>query len=180
MVEIVFETHAPSEDNERGIASGWLDPDLSVRGRKLAEQLGLRRRDTGIAAAFTSDLRRAVATATIALTDSNIPLHVDPRLRECNYGRLNGARVDDLSPRSRYVDTRFPGGESYRDVVARVGEFVRELVPFEGRRILIVGHSATRWALEHLLNGVPLERLVDARDPWQEGWIYRTPDRRAG
>lgn len=177
--EIVFETHALSEDNERGVASGWLDPALSSRGRDLAEALGRRRRNDGIAAAFTSDLRRAVETASIALAGSSIELHIDRRLRECNYGQLNGSPLADLSPRSRFIDAPFPEGESYRGVVARVADFVRQLAPFEGRRVLIVGHSATRWALEHLLNGVPLERLVDAREEWREGWTYRTRDRPA-
>ncbi|MBA2359285.1 MAG: histidine phosphatase family protein, partial [Actinobacteria bacterium] len=62
-VEIVFETHSISTDNERGIATGWLPGLLSERGRTLAAELGERRRDDGIAAVFTSDLRRAVETA---------------------------------------------------------------------------------------------------------------------
>ncbi len=36
----------------------------------------------------------------------------------------------------------------------------------------MIGHSATRWALEHLLKGVPLEVLVGAPFEWQEGWLY--------
>jgi len=44
---------------------------------------------------------------------------------------------------------------------------------FDGERILVIGHAATQWALEHLLNGVPLEALVDAPFEWQEGWEYR-------
>ena len=32
-VEIVFETHSTSVDNERGIATGWQDGELSERGR---------------------------------------------------------------------------------------------------------------------------------------------------
>ncbi|WP_062434127.1 histidine phosphatase family protein [Herbidospora daliensis] len=57
-VEIVFETHALTEDNERGIATGRLPGRLSSRGRRLASELGARRRDTG--------LDRAVETARFA------------------------------------------------------------------------------------------------------------------
>ena len=57
-VEIVFETHSSSEDNGRGIATGWLPGRLSERGRSLARELGARRRVDGLAAAFTSDLAR--------------------------------------------------------------------------------------------------------------------------
>ena len=44
-VEIVYETHATSEDNEAGIATGWLPGRLSTHGREQARELGERRRD---------------------------------------------------------------------------------------------------------------------------------------
>ena len=65
-VELVYETHSISVDNERGIATGWLPGELSEEGRRLAAELGKRRRHDGIACVFTSDLRRAVETAEIA------------------------------------------------------------------------------------------------------------------
>jgi 2,3-bisphosphoglycerate-dependent phosphoglycerate mutase len=68
-IKIVFETHALSEDNERGIATGWLPGRLCVRGRANAAEMGRRRRNDGIGAVFTSDLRRAAETAEIAIGD---------------------------------------------------------------------------------------------------------------
>jgi broad specificity phosphatase PhoE len=172
-VEVVFETHSVSLDNERGIATGWLGGALSTRGRELASELGRRRREDGLAAVFTSDLARAVETARIAFAGTSIPIHEDARLRECNYGSLNGSPTAALAPRARFIETPFPGGESYRDVVTRVARFLAELAPYEGKRLLVIGHSATRWALEHLLNGVALEDLVDAPFAWQPGWEFR-------
>jgi broad specificity phosphatase PhoE len=173
-VEIVFETHSTSTDNEAGIATGWLDGALSPAGQQQARELGARRRDDGIAAVFTSDLGRAVETARIAFSGSGIPVHRDPRLRECDYGEWNGAAASEIErERSRRVDEPFPGGESYRQAVERVGEFLADVAAeSEGRRILVIGHSATRWALEHLLEGVELERLVAAPFEWQEGWSF--------
>jgi broad specificity phosphatase PhoE len=173
-VEIVFETHSTSTDNEAGIATGWLDGALSPAGQQQARELGARRRDDGIAAVFTSDLGRAVETARIAFSGSGIPVHRDPRLRECDYGEWNGAAASVIErERSRRVDEPFPGGESYRQAVERVGEFLADVAAeSEGRRILVIGHSATRWALEHLLEGVELERLVAAPFEWQEGWSF--------
>src|SRR5205814_3948072 len=147
---------------------------LSERGRGLARELGVRRRDDGLAAVFTSDLARAVETAAIAFGGSPLPIRADPRLRECDYGELNGAPAAKLAPRSRFIALPYPGGESYRDVVERVRGFVGDLVGFEGRRVLVIGHSATRWALDQLLAGSALEDLVDAPFDWQPGWLYRT------
>ncbi len=172
-VEIVFETHSITEDNERGIATGWLSGRLSERGRSLARELGARYRGRGLAAVFSSDLARAVETAAIAFADTDLPMRPDPRLRECDYGQLNGAAVGRLVPRSRFITTPFPGGESYHEVVERMRDFLRDLAPYDGRQVLIIGHSATRWALEHLLAGRALEDLVDAPFAWQPGWLFR-------
>ena len=174
-VEIVYETHSISVDNERGVATGWLPGELSERGRKAAGELGERRRDDGIAAIFVSDLRRAVETADIALGDSGIPTHRDWRLRECNYGELNGMPASRLEAgRALHIDVPYPGGESYRQAVERVRSFLDDLPgELDGGRILVIGHAATRWALEHLLEGVPLEVVVDAPFSWQPGWEYR-------
>jgi hypothetical protein len=40
---------------------------------------------------------------------------------------------------------------------------------------LVIGHVATRWALDHVLGGVPLEELAAADFAWQPGWEYRLP-----
>lgn len=182
-MELVFETHSTSVDNERGIATGWLPGELSDEGRRLARELGRRRRDDGIACVFTSDLRRAVETAEIAFEGINIEIRQDARLRECNYGELNGAPVQQLDPRSRFVAEPYPGGESYRDCVGKMRRFLHDMArEFAGRRVLVIGHSAQRYALGHLLEGLPLEELVDAPFEWQEGWEYVVgpPDPRAG
>jgi 2,3-bisphosphoglycerate-dependent phosphoglycerate mutase len=70
VIEVVFETHATTEDNEAGRATGWLPGRLSGQGREQAADLGQRRADDGIAAVFCSDLRRAVETAEIAFGSS--------------------------------------------------------------------------------------------------------------
>ena len=173
MLEIVFETHSISEDNERGVATGWLPGRLSEHGKEQARALGARRRDDGLGAVYTSDLRRAVETAEIAFAGVEIPIYRDARLRECNYGELNGAPVTELD-RLRHLDEPFPGGESWRQAVARVGDFLGELSRTrDGKRVLLIGHTATRWALDHLVDGVPLEELVAPPFEWQEGWEYR-------
>lgn len=174
-VQVVYETHSTSLDNERGIATGWLEGALSAVGREQATRLGERRRNDGLAVVFTSDLHRAVETAEIAFADAAIPIVRDRRLRECNYGEQNGmprAQLD--AERGRRLDEPFPGGESWREAVARVAGFLDELrVSRDGERVLIIGHVATRWALDHVVLGIPLEELVAAPFVWQEGWEYR-------
>ena len=174
VVRLVFETHSLTVDNELGIATGWLGGALSARGRALAQELGERRRDNGIYAVFASDLARAVETAEIAFSATDIPVLLDWRLRELDYGELNGAPADAIATeRARRVDLPFPGGESYHGAVARVASFLEDVRDgCAGERILLIGHTATRWALDHLLDGRPLEQVVTAPFDWREGWEY--------
>jgi broad specificity phosphatase PhoE len=157
-VEIIFEFHSTSTDNETGIASGWTDPPLSTNGREQAKQLGERRRDDEIDAVFCSDLRRAIETAEIAFGE-RIPIHPDRRLREYDYGTLTGAHPDQIhTERPGRVDTPFPEGESLTDVAERVRSFLDDLARiWDGKRVVVIGHGATKLALDHLLGGLSLE-----------------------
>ena len=65
-IRIVFETRSTTEDNENGVATGWLPGKLSRIGREQAAELGRRRAHDDIAAIFCSDLARATQTAAIA------------------------------------------------------------------------------------------------------------------
>jgi broad specificity phosphatase PhoE len=123
-------------------------------------------------AVFTSDLGRALETVAIAFDGRNPPIFHDWRLRECDYGALNGAPAGELEV-EKHIDVPFPGGESYRDVVARVGSFLDDLRRSrDGKRVVVVSHAAPRWALQHLIDGTPLEQLVGAPFDWQPGWKF--------
>jgi hypothetical protein len=116
--------------------------------------LGHRRRADGIDALFVSDLWRAVETAQIAFAGCAVPMLLDWRLRECDYGQLNGAPSAVVHDRAAYLDTPYPGGESWRDAVTRVGRVLPDLATrWDGRRVLVIGHvarvggsSTTYWA----------------------------------
>jgi broad specificity phosphatase PhoE len=173
-VQVVYETHATTVDNENGIATGWLPGVLSATGRDNARELGRRRHDDEIDLVITSDLARAVETVEIAFTSSDVPIITDPRLREVDYGDLNGARVDVIHRQRRdRVATPFPGGQSYRVVTIGVRTLLDDLLRDRGgQRVLLVGHAATRFALDNLLTGRPLETAVVAPFAWREGWTY--------
>jgi 2,3-bisphosphoglycerate-dependent phosphoglycerate mutase len=173
-IELVFETHSTTEDNEQGRATGWLPGRLSEQGRSQARLLGRRRSGDRITAVFSSDLARAAETASVAFAETAIPVLHDWRLRECDYGQRNGMPAAELhAGRSEHLDRPYPGGESWRQAVARVGRFLGDLpLRWEGQRILVIGHVATRWGLDHFIEGVALEDLIEQDFAWQEGWEY--------
>jgi len=46
------------------------------------------------------------------------------------------------------------------------------LKEYDGKRVIIIGHRATQYGLEHWLNVVPLGEAVTAPWSWQPGWAY--------
>jgi 2,3-bisphosphoglycerate-dependent phosphoglycerate mutase len=175
-IEIVFETHALTEDNENGIATGWLPGRLSARGRGNAAAMGKRRRQDGIVAVFSSDLRRSVETVEIAFAQTDIPVYFDWRLRECDFGTLNGSPGAQLkAARTQYIDRPYPGGESHRQAVRRVAGMLADLPSrWDQQRVMLIGHLATHRALEHVIHGTTVQDVVAAEFTWRaKGWEYR-------
>ena len=92
------------------------------------------------------------------------------RLRAAQWdARGRTARRSARAPRPA-----LPGGESWRQAVTRGGRFLADLpLRWNGQRILVIGHVATRWGLDHFIHGVPLEDLAAQDFGWREGWEYR-------
>lgn len=173
MVTIIFESHSTTTDNEKHLSSGWNDVELSELGIQQAKDLGQRRGDELFDAIFCSDLQRSYKTAVIAFGDK-FPIIKDSRLRECNYGDLTqhpSEEVDKEKPNR--ISVPFPNGESYNQAEERMHSFLKELVDkYDGKRIMIIGHRATQYGLEHLIKGLPLEEVIPAKWKWQPGWEY--------
>ncbi len=173
-VRIIFAPHATSVDNEAGIASGLDDCDLSTQGRHEARDLGRLVSSELLAAIYCSDLRRSYLTSEIAFPSETIPIVRDARLRECDYGNLTGASAQAIErERMARIDRPFPHGESYLQATIRVQLFLRELLArHAGEEVLVIGHRATYYSLEHWLNGIPLAEVIAARWEWQPTWSY--------
>jgi broad specificity phosphatase PhoE len=172
-MEIIFEPHATSLDNESGLASGWNDIALSSLGEQQAKEMGGRYKGKEFEVIFCSDLQRSYKTAQLAFGDS-FPIIQDRRLRECDYGDLTQAdkAVVDAE-KSKCISNPFPNGESYEQTCARMQSFLDELAAkYAGKQVLIIGHRATQYGLEHSLLGKPISEVVSAPWRWQPGWRY--------
>ena len=173
-LSVIFEAHATSLDNEAGVASGWFDVSLSATGEEQARMLGARRRRDQFAAVFCSDLTRSFRTAEIAFGDRPLSIVRDGRLRECDYGGLTRCPTSEIEQRrALHVTTPFPDGESYQQVVHRVSGWLDDVMGQLGAcTVLVIGHRATFYALEHLLRHVELHEAVTSPWTWQPGWTY--------
>ena len=172
MINIIFEVHSTSLDNEAGLASGHFDVDLSPTGIKQAEEMRARYADKEPDAVFCSDLKRSARTAEIAFGKTGVPIVRDARLRECDYGDYTRKPSFDVKKvKPEHINIPFPHGQSYEETTDLFKKFLTDLQKgYDGKTVLIIGHAATHYAAEHLLAGVPLRNAIEAPWTWQPGW----------
>ena len=145
MVTLVLVRHGATAWSERGRLTGWRDIPLNRRGRNQARRL--RRRLSGsFDSVWSSDLRRAADTARLSIGEAR----ADPRLRELDFGSIEGAAWASLPERIRmgleaFDGFRAPGGESVADLRARVLGLIDELGP--GRHLLVTHGGVIRTLL---------------------------------
>src|SRR5687768_9832612 len=118
--------HASTDRVDAGRLNGWEDVPLNQRGHMEAAAVRLPKRNW--AGVWSSDLSRAAQTARLAGFD---PI-VDQRLRELDFGSLEGRAWDELEEATQSSMVEFdgfiaPGGESSFDLGERVRSFVTEL-----------------------------------------------------
>ena len=179
-VKITYLVHGTTTDNEQDLATGWLPGELSELGRQQSKDQGRLVADKHFDVVFCSDLQRAIDSAELGFGGKYKIIH-DERLRECNYGDMNGTLASSFKDRmGDYVDTPFPNGESYKDVEARVASFVDFLRKnYDGKHVAVLAHQAPQLALDVILGGKTWQQAIDEdwrrQKAWKPGWDYTTP-----
>lgn len=120
--------HGSTDWSDAGRLSGWTDVRLNDRGRLQSRSLAGRLDGTEFAGIWSSDLARSMETARLAAGGA-VP---DPRLRELDFGDLEGRRWEEIPPEAQDALAAFdgfeaPGGESVAERRSRVLQFVEAL-----------------------------------------------------
>ena len=107
---LVLLRHGESEWNALNLFTGWVDVDLTDKGRAEAIRGGELIAEHGLLpdVLYTSLLRRAINTANLALDKADrhwIPVHRDWRLNERHYGALQG--LDKAETKAKYGEEQF-------------------------------------------------------------------------
>jgi len=175
VINVIFESHSTTFDNESEISSGHSDAKLSPLGLEQTLELGKRYKDNLPDAVFCSDLSRSYETGEKAFEGTEVPIIKDARLRECDYGDFERHPSDEVKPmKENCIEKPFPSGESYRQCAERMKAFLQDLLKKHGgETVMIIGHRATQYGLEHWIKGIPLKKVVTAPWKWQPGWTYQ-------
>lgn len=184
--------HGETDWNKRGCFQGQADVPLNDYGRELARITSEALKDVNFEAAFCSPLIRAVETAEIMLEGRQaprgqnqvpkgnsisqgkhrVPLMVDERLKEFNFGagegcHIAGMRSDPTQPLyyllndpKHYVPPE--GGETLEEIYKRSSSFMEErILPLEKQyeTILIVAHGVMNRSIINPIAGISVENF---------------------
>lgn len=163
---LVVSRHTESEWNVLGKWTGTTDVNLTDNGREQARRIGELLKGLRFDVAYTSGLKRTAQTLDGILTGAEIdapPIKAAPEMNERDYGDLTGKNKwevrDELGDEAftgirRGWDYPVPGGETLKDVYARVAPFFdAELLPrlSRGENVLLVAHgNSIRALIKHL------------------------------
>ena len=133
--------HGESEDNANFLFSGWRDSPLTEKGKEQALVIAPKIKDKKLDILISSPQIRAIETMKLAISHNNYAkgreIATDPRIKERSYGELQGKsklelqleNPEQLKIYRRSYYEKVSEGESLEDVVNRVEEFCREIVP---------------------------------------------------
>ncbi|MFD4368164.1 histidine phosphatase family protein [Rhodococcus sp. NPDC058521] len=167
---LILLRHGQTEYNAGNRMQGQLDTELSDLGRAQARTAGDAMSALSPVAIVSSDLRRALDTATEVGDSAGVSVQVDERLRETCLGEWQGMthlEVDSEFPgaRARWrADATWapPGGESRVDVAERSRPVVEELLEkhdgWDAAPVLLVAHGGLVAALTATLLDLPVNR----------------------
>lgn len=136
--------HGETEWNSQNKVCGITDVDLTDKGRAQAKELGEKLRDHKIDLIVSSPLKRALETSRIIEGSRGIPIEVDRRLIEQDYGIYEGVDRGDQGflDNKRCFAFRYPGGESMMDVAHRTYGLIEELGErYPEGNVLLVCHG---------------------------------------
>jgi 2,3-bisphosphoglycerate-dependent phosphoglycerate mutase len=187
MAYLILVRHGKSEWNALGLWTGWRDVELNEEGhteaRRAAEALRGMRLDVG----YTSKLKRAqetLADIQDELNLPNLPVTQAIELNERDYGDLTAKNKWEVQKEygeeqflkwRRSWDYPVPGGETLKDVYARVAPYYdSQILPQlqAGKNVIIAAHGNSLRALVKHLENIPDAEIPNLEIGTGEVYVY--------
>jgi len=161
--------HGETDWNVARRLQGHTDIDLNTQGERQAMQMAkaLKAIDLKFDVLYTSDLLRAVKTASAIEEIFGVRSITDEALRERHLGALQGLTISDapqLEPElwgihlSRNLEHSLRGGESIKQFARRIHEALEKIRSQHlGKTILIVSHGGALDMMYRLASNQALE-----------------------
>ena len=150
---VVIIRHGQSQGNAEGRFGGHTDTPLSPRGRKQAQATARVLASEKFTAIYSSDLPRAIETASPLAKLVGVPLETSDALRERSVGVMEGLTFEEAAEQHpeqyqallrRDFEHVLVGGESYRQTLDRASRQLDEAIEqHKGGRIALFAHTGT-------------------------------------
>jgi broad specificity phosphatase PhoE len=148
---VIIIRHGQSQGNAQGRFGGHTDTPLSARGRKQAEATARALASEKLDAIYSSDLPRAIETASPLARLAGAPLITTDAFRERSVGVMEGLTFEEAAERypeqyqallHRDFEHVLEGGESYRQTLDRAAGKLDEVIgKHRGGRIAVFTHT---------------------------------------
>ncbi|MGQ8871939.1 histidine phosphatase family protein [Paenibacillus sp. TSA_86.1] len=136
--------HGVTDWNDQYRTQGHTNIPLNAEGRRQAHLLANRIRSESWDVIYSSDLSRALETASILGKANSLEIRVDSRLREMDCGQIEGTTEQERVDKWGYGWSKLDLGiESHESIVKRGRECLSELADQHAdQNILVVSHGA--------------------------------------
>jgi probable phosphoglycerate mutase len=175
MTELLLIRHGETAWNAERRLQGHLDIALNAEGERQAAALARALANEPLDAIFSSDLQRAWQTAHAVAAPRDMPIIVDPGLRERCFGAFEGLLYDDIQSRfpdahaawkARAPAVRYPAGqhvaETLDEFFARVaGALARLLQDRAYRKVALVTHGGVLDCIYRMANRLDIAQPRD-------------------
>ena len=169
MTRVYLIRHGEAEGNLYRRAQGHYEANITPKGHRQIAALAERFKDIHIDALYSSDLRRTQITAGAITKYHELPMILEPQLREVCLGEWEDEPWGNLSRDFPEAMTNFnddpeswtaPGAESFKHLGERMMAAVKRLAAaHDGQTIACVSHGmAIRTLLSDIL-GVPSKEI---------------------
>lgn len=186
MGKLVLVRHGTSEYNAKGWWTGWDNPSLTDKGIEQAKKTGESLKDIKFDFAYASALDRAIETFHNMEPEmgQKIPLTVDKRLNERNYGvytKKNKWEVQkevgdaEFQKIRRGWDHPIPEGESLKQVYEREIPYFTEIIMPQvksGKNVVIVSSGNAMRAIVKYLENISDDNISSLEFGLGEAYVY--------
>ena len=160
--------HGETQSNAEQRYQGHGDSSLTEMGRNQVKALGFRMKAFQFNSLISSDLGRAQETAAIIARFTGHTVETDGRIRERNYGVLEGLTVPEIKAKHSEIldkldqndpEYMIPRGESHRQHYERNASFINDLLNQRaGTNIALIVHGGVLDSIFRYVAGLPLDR----------------------
>jgi len=159
-MELYVVRHGQTEYNIKKVFQGHIDIPLNEVGEKQAEETALKFKNIDIDMLLVSPLQRTIQTAKYISEITGVPITIEERIVERNFGNMEGhANRDDwnikmmLDYQKNYNKENI---EPIQELFKRIYDFLDEITEkYKDKKIILVTHGAVSQPIECYFKGMP-------------------------